>query len=123
MKRALIGLFAGFAAAASVASFAAPYEDYKMQIQRVQEAKLKGSPQGATSGLDEHMPLMQEMQKQMRDARSVDQMSPEQMRDWIKHHAQLMDQMHQKMMGEHGQMMGNQAPMMGGQGSPSRPAQ
>lgn len=97
MKRALIGFAAGIAAAAGVTSFAAPYEDYKMQIQRVHEAKLKGSPQGATSGMDAHMPLMQEMHKQMQEARSVDQMSSAQMRDWIKRHAQLMDQMQQLM--------------------------
>ncbi len=97
MKRTLIGVAAVMTAAARVASFAAPYEDYKMQIQRVQEAKLKGAPQSATNGMDAHMPLMQEAQRQIQEARSVDQMSSEQMRDWIKRHVQLMDQMQQQM--------------------------
>jgi hypothetical protein len=66
--------------------------------------------------MHEHMPLMQEMNRQLQQARSVDEMSPEQMRGWITQHLRLMNQMHQ-------QMMSGQAPMMEAPGAPARPGQ
>jgi hypothetical protein len=116
MKRALLGIAAAAAASAAFSTIAAPYEDYKIQIQRVQEAKLRGAPQADATRMDDHMPLMQEMNRQLQEARSVDRMSAEQMRSWITQHTRLMDQMHP-------QMMGSRGPMMGGHDTPSRPAQ
>lgn len=115
MKRLLIGITALAAASVALTTTAAPYEDYKIQIQRVQAAKLKGAARDRAVMVD-HMPLMQEMNRQLEEARAVDQMTPEQMRTWITQHLRLMDQMHQ-------QMMGGQPPMMGGTGTPARPGQ
>jgi hypothetical protein len=115
MKRLLIGITALAAASIALTATAAPYEDYKVQIQRVQAAKLKGAA-GDRASMDDHMPLMQEMNRQLQEARAVDRMTPEQMRSWITNHLRVMDQMHQ-------QMMGGQAPMMGGPGTPARPGQ
>lgn len=116
MKQLLIGITALAAASAAFTTIAAPYEDYRIQTQRVQHAKLMGAPPASAAGMHEHMPLMQEMNRQLQQARSVDEMSPEQMRSWITQHLHLMNQMHQ-------QMMGGQAPMMDGPGTPARPGQ
>lgn len=98
MKRLLIGITALAAASVAFTATAAPYEDYKVQIQRVQAAKLKGVA-GDRAAMDAHMPLMQEMNRQLQEARAVEQMTPDQMRTWITQHVRLMDQMHQQMMG------------------------
>jgi hypothetical protein len=117
MRKVLIGMAAAVAAGVAITAGAAPYEDQRIRQQRVQEARLKAeSPAVAMGGMHQHMTQMQEMNRQLQEARSVDQMSPEQMRDWITQHVRLMDQMHR-------QMTGAQPPAMGGPGMPPRPGQ
>ena len=99
------------ATTAALTAIAAPYEDYRMQIQRVQDAKLKEAPRtGAMGGMHEHMAGMEEMNRQLQEARAVDQMSPEQMRNWITQHVRLMDQMHRQMTGDRAPMGDHSAP-------------
>jgi hypothetical protein len=116
MKQLLIGITALAAVSAAFTTIAAPAEDHRIQTHRVQQAKLTGAPPASAAGMHEHMPLMQEMNRQLQQARSVDEMSPEQMRGWITQHLRLMNQMHQ-------QMMSGQAPMMEAPGAPARPGQ
>lgn len=80
----------------------APYEDQKMQIQRIQQAKLRGAEVSSTpcTDMQQHMPLMQEMRQQMGQAGAIDQMTTEQMRNWIKEHTALMQRMHRQMQRE-----------------------
>ena len=113
MKRLLMGIAAAAAAGAAFTTIAAPYEDYQIQIRRAQEAKLNAA-EARAGAMPQHMSLMQEMSRQLDEARGVDRMSPEQMRSWITRHTELMDRMHQ-------QMQGGEMPMMGGHGM-SRPA-
>lgn len=100
LMRAAVALAVGLSFSAS----GAPYEDQKIQIQRVQEAKRLGAAK------QEQMQLMHEMNQQMEQARAVDSMKPEQMRDWIARHTRLMEQMHQG-------MAGGEPPMTGPPGS------
>jgi hypothetical protein len=50
---------------------------------------------------------MQEMNRQMQQAGSVDQMSSEQMRGWIKDHTRLMERIQQEKMNERRSMPGS----------------
>lgn len=106
MNRYLKTAAIGFLIAASTLVSAAPYEDYKMQIQRVQEAKRKAAmaemaqAQEGQAAAQNHMLLMQEMKQQLQEAQSVDRMTSEEMRAWISKHTRLMERMHQQMMRE-----------------------
>jgi hypothetical protein len=81
-----------------VAAGSAPYEDQKIQIQRLQQEKLRGAGTAPTPCPAMHpMPSMQEMRQHMTLAEEVDRMSAEQMRHWIKEHAAMMDRMDRQM--------------------------
>ena len=119
MKRSLGALAAGLVLAASTVAGAAPYEDYKVQIQRAQDAKRKVVAADALqanedrAAMQEHMRLMQEMNEQMQQVRQLDKLTPEQMRNWITQHAQLMEKMHQQMMRENHRRQGGGSMMHG----------
>lgn len=107
MNRILLGLATAATIGISMTAAGAPYEDQKVQVQRFQQEKMRAARADAAAherGDGDHMQLMQEMSRQMQQARSVDQMSAEQMRSWIKDHTQLMERMHQEMMNEHRSM-------------------
>lgn len=71
MKRSLGVLAAGLVFAASTVAVAAPYEDCRMQLQRVQDEQRRELTAEALlanefpSAAQEHMRLMQEMNEQM----------------------------------------------------------
>ena len=109
MNRILLGLTTAAAIGMSMTAAGAPYEDQKVQVQRVQQEKLQAAGTDAAAhehSAGDHMQLMQEMRRQMQQAHSVDQMSTEQMRGWIRDHTQLMERMHQEMMNEQRSMHG-----------------
>jgi hypothetical protein len=133
MKRMIMLGAAALAAVGGMPASSAPYEDQKVQIQRLQDSRLRGAPAASgapqgmsgmhgmsamhgtpgTSGMPGQMQLMQEMDRQMQQARDVDRMSPQQMRDWIVEHTQLMDRMQEQMQmqpRQHGPMDGNRMP-------------
>jgi hypothetical protein len=115
MKRLMaLGIVAAAAAVAATTVAGAPYEDQKIQIQRLQQEKLggKSAGMGGDQQNPQHMQLMREMSRQMQQARGVDQMTPEQMRAWITEHTRLMDRMHQAMM-QDDPMRGMRGSMMG----------
>ena len=94
----LLGATAVAAIGTSMAVSAAPYEDQKLQMQRSQESRLRGVPALEPRGaMGQRMELMQEMERQMEQARAVDRMTPEQMRNWITEHSRLMERMSQGM--------------------------
>lgn len=82
-----------------LAAAGAPYEDQKIWIHRVQEAKLRGAApaSSACADMERSAPLMKEMRQQMSRIDAVEQMTAEQMRSWIKEHAALMERMHREM--------------------------
>lgn len=101
MKRSVaFGTVLALSIGIPLAAGSAPYEDQKMQIQRVQQAKLRAmkTPEVPCADMQQHMPLMQQMRQQMSQAGAVDQMTPEQMRNWINDHAALMERMHGQML-------------------------
>ena len=112
MKHLILAAMTGAALTASMSALGAPYEDYKMQIQRQAEARRSASTPNAASEhhdpatMRQHMQLMQEMDDQLQQARAVDTMSREQMREWIVKHTALMSRMHEQMMNEHHPMGG-----------------
>ena len=103
MKRPVVlGAVLASAIGVPLAAGGAPYEDQKIQIQRIQQAKLRGAGASSTqcTHMQQHMPLMQEMRQQMGQAGAIDQMATEQMRNWIKEHTALMERMHRQMQRE-----------------------
>ena len=111
MKSLLIAALAGFVFALPLAGRAAPDENQKLMIQRVQESKQKLAAAQAAAGLQrqkmmqEHMKFMQDVLTQMRTAKPREGMTAPQMREWIDEHLKLMDQLMGQMMDEHHMMM------------------
>ena len=97
-KLFILGAAAVMAIGTSLAVHSAPYEDQKIRIQRLQESRLHSTPTVGMHGGTQNLELMQEMDRQMEQARGVERMTPEQMRNWITEHTRLMDRMHRQMM-------------------------
>ena len=108
MKRILLGIATAAVVGVSMTAAGAPYEDQKVQVQRFQEKMwaARADTGGHEHGDGNRMQLMQEMSRQLQQARSVDQMSSEQMRGWIKDHTRLMERMHQEMVNDRRSMHG-----------------
>jgi hypothetical protein len=102
MKRTIaFGAVLALAVGVPMAAGSAPYEDQKMQIQRIQQAKLRGAGTASTPCADmRQMPSMQEMRQHVTQADGVDRMNAEQMRHWIKEHAAMMERMDRQMQKE-----------------------
>src|SRR5512134_2521468 len=89
MRRTVIAALAGLALALPMTAFAAPDETQKQLLLRAQEAQKKLAAAKGASGpqrqqmMQEHMKMMQEVMKQMQTAKPRENMTPQQMRDWI----------------------------------------
>lgn len=118
MKRLVVAtVLTGLALTASIGAFGAPYEDYKIQIQRQHDEKRRALVSEAAyaedrAAMKQHMQLMQEMDAQVQQAQSLDKMTAEQLREWIAKHNELMARMHQQKMMDGRQPMGRSGGLM-----------
>jgi len=111
VKKLLVAALAGLTLSLPFAAIGGPDETQRMLIHHAQEAKKKLAAAQAAAGaqrqkmLQEHMKMMTDVMAQMRAAKPREDLSPEQMREWIDEHLKLMDQMMSQMMDEHHMMM------------------
>jgi len=94
MKAIALAVVAAVVAGATTPAISAPYEDQKQLVQRTIEAKQRAKAAAAANQVA--------VDKQLSEARSVDQMTPAQMQAWIAAHVQLMSQMQQQTRGATG---------------------
>lgn len=94
MKAIALAVVAAVVAVAATPAISAPYEDQKQLVQRTLETKQQAKAVATAN--------QKAMDKQLSEARSVDQMTPAQMEAWIAAHVQLMSQMQQQARGTAG---------------------